>query len=293
MNLLRNSSGPPLSSPQRVAIFIAAVALWIFNIVLIFNHELAVERLPGNPPTADPDGVVYQSTDYSCGPASLANLLSHYNIVRSERDCAALAGTNLAVGTRLSGLKRAGHALGFETVELNPSFGQLDYIAWPSIVFHSRLYHIVTFWGMNENGRAIVRDPAHGLTSWGPDEYEINTPYAPKVLVFYPGVISLCGPESSRITTGRFQNMLKTLGYYRGPLDGSWSSRLSGAIRSFQTEMGLSRSGIIDAPTSIYLEGRWRYETHGPPGPFMSIDRPSTGTTQTGAISSSRASDNR
>jgi hypothetical protein len=273
MNLLRQSSGPPMSSPQRVALFIAALALWIFNIILIYNHQLAVERLPANPPSADSDGVVHQSTDYSCGPASLATLLNYYNIVHSEREYAELAGTSLTLGTRLSGLRRAGHSLGFQTVELSPTFDQLDYIAWPSIIFHSRLYHIVTYWGIDPDGNAIIRDPALGLTAWTSEQYMLNTPYEPRMLVYYPGVISLCDRDSSPIATARFQNMLRSLGYYSGPIDGAWSERLSRAIRSFQAGMGLDITGIIDAATSIFIEGKWKYETLGPSGPFMAIDR--------------------
>ena len=291
MNLLRQSSGPPLSSPQRVALFIATLTFWIFNIVLIYNHQLAVERLPANPPSADSDGVIYQSTDYSCGPASLATLLRHYNIVHSERDYAELAGTSLTLGTRLSGLKRAGHSLGFQTVELNPAFNQLQYIGWPSIVFHSRLYHIVTYWGMDDNGGAIIRDPALGLTTWNSEQYALNTPYEPRMLIFYPGVLSTCDPDSPPNATARFQNMLRSLGYYSGPIDGAWSERLSGSIRSFQASMGLDVTGIIDAATSVLIEGRWKYDALGPPGPFMAIDRTDVSTGQTTASAASDAAD--
>ncbi len=263
----------PLSSPGRVALLIGAVVFWAANIGLIINHQLAVERLPDTPPNIANDGVVYQTTDYSCGPACLATLFSQYNIIRSEREWAQLAGTNLALGTRLSGLQQAGDTFGFETVELNPSFTQLDLIMHPAIVFQSAEYHLTTFWGMDDAGMAIIRDPALGRISWGPADYIQNVIGNPKLLVFYPGTVPRCDPESAPVEIARFQNMLRSLGYFRGGITGRWSDRLANAIRSFQRSMDLEPTGVVDPATSIYLEGAWHVVVNGPVAPFMQIDR--------------------
>jgi len=262
----------PLSSPRRLALLAAAICLWISTLSVILNHEIAVEWLPATAPRVAPDGVVYQSTDYSCGPASLATLFGHYNIVKSEREWAEVAGTNLSVGTRLSGLKNAAESMGFEPVALNPTFDQLDLICWPSILFQSKDYHLVTFWGKDREGCAIIRDPALGRTRWGPAEYAAFTPSRPDLLVFYPGRVPTCGPDSSSMEIGRIQNMLSALGYYKGKVDCAWTDRLATAVASFQSDMHLDPTGIVDAPTDIYLEGAWRLVTNGPIEPFMRID---------------------
>jgi len=279
MRLLGKSSPRPLKSPARVTILACAVLFWLFNILLIFNHQLAVLRLLDTAPSIAPDGIVYQSTDYSCGPASLATVFRHFNIIKSEREWGELAGTNLSVGTTLHGLTTAGESMGFEVVAMNPTFGQLDLIAWPAIVFQSRIYHLVTFWGMDGNGSAIIRDPARGFLKWNNNQYDFNTPQKPVMLVFYPGTIPQCTPETSPIDIARFQNMLSRLNYYNDGITGDWSASLSAAVSEFQSDMNLEQTGTADSVTSLYIEGAWRLITSGPIEPFMAIDRsPSTRT---------------
>ena len=273
MKFLEKTSPRPLQSPRRVVMLVCAVIFWTANILLIYNHKLAVTQLPDTAPAVARDGIVYQSTDYSCGPASLATVFRHYNIIKSEREWGELAGTNLSVGTTLYGLRGAVSSTGFEAVEMSPSFDQLDLIAWPSIVFQSRLYHLVTFWGIDENGGAIIRDPARGILKWNSDMYEINTPGKPGMLVLYPGPVPTCNPETQPIEIARFQNMLSQLGYYRGKINGDWSGSLSNAISDFQHDMEITETGLADAETSLYIEGAWRLVSRGPIEPFMRIDQ--------------------
>jgi hypothetical protein len=252
---------------------LSAFVLWTTVLCIVLNHEIAVERLPALAPIIVPDGVVYQTTDYSCGPACLATIFRNYNIIASEREWADIAGTMVATGTQLPGLRRAGDSVGFESVELNPTWDQLSLIIHPAIIFESREYHLVTYWGKDENGNAIIRDPVLGKTSWGPAEYAMNTPGRPIMLVYYPGPIPTCEPSSPPVEVARFQNMLKATGHYRGAVSGRWTNSFSGAIKAFQDDMNIEQTGIIDAPTSIYLEGAWRISTRGPVGPLMGIDR--------------------
>lgn len=273
MRLLGNSSPRPMQSPRRVILLVCAVTFWLANILLIFNHQLAVEKLPDTAPAFAPDGIVYQSTDYSCGPASLATIFRHFKVIKSEREWGELAGTNISVGTTLHGLRKAGEDMGLDAVEMSPTFDQLDLISWPAVVFQSRIYHLVTFWGLDETGKMIIRDPARGILRWDSNQYEFNTPEKPKMLVFYPGRVPVCDEETSPIEIGRFQNMLSSLGYYRGEIDGGWSRGLSDTIGKFQRDMDLERTGIADPATSIYLEGAWHLVSNGPIEPFMRIDR--------------------
>lgn len=270
-----------LSSPKRVALLIAALLFWALNIFIFYSHLIAVTRLPDTAPVSVPDGIVFQSTDYSCGPASLSTLFRHYNILKSEREWAELAGTNLTVGTRLSGLIAAGESMGFEGVELNPTFEQLDLIYHPAILFQSREYHLVSFWGIGPDDKAIIRDPVLGKISWDSDRYKYNTPHDPILLVFYPGSVPVCDRDSASREIGRIQNMLSATGHYTGNVDGSWSGRLGSSISSFQSSVNLERTGIVDPQTSIYLEGAWRLITHGAIEPFRIADRTSDSDSRT------------
>jgi hypothetical protein len=266
-------SGRSRTSPRRLAILVAAVALWSVFLIIIINHEYAVTLLPERPQASAPDGVVYQTTDFSCGPASLATIFRHYNIIRSEREWAELSGTTISLGTTLPGLIRAAESVGFTAIELNPSYEQLGLICHPAIIFQSNEYHLVTFWGMDENGMMIIRDPVIGRVLWGPAEYRLNASHYPRMLVLYPGSVPQCDPEGHPREIGRVQNMLRTLRIYQSGITGRWNDRLTSAIRQFQTEMHLEPSGVVDPATSIYLEGAWRTESMGTVPPLMQIDR--------------------
>jgi predicted double-glycine peptidase len=261
------------TSKRRIILFVTTLAVWIVHILFMYNHSLAVDALPDKFPDSTPDGVVYQTTNYSCGPASLATLFSFYHIEKSERDWAQLAGTGVANGTRLPGLVNAAKEFGFETLELNPSYDQLELIQYPSVIFQSRLYHIVTFWGLESNGDLIIRDPVLGHVTWTPWEYEYNTPIQPVLLLFYRGTIPACNSESYPYEIQRYQNMLKDVGYYNGRLNGEWSNTFISSIKNFQRKMNIPISGEIDKPTFIYLEGMWLNNRSGPPGPFMRMDK--------------------
>ena len=269
-----------LSSPGRIALLVTVSCVWAAHIFLLYSHQIALEKLPNRPADIAPDGVVYQTTNYSCGPASLATIFGHYHILKSEREWADLAGTGIAHGTSLSGLKQAAWSLGFEPVVLNPSFEQLDLVRLPGILFESREYHLVTFWGMDSEGRMIVRDPILGKTTKGGDEYQLDTLFDPTLLVFYPGRVPICDRESSYREIFGFQNMLKGIGYYTGDTDGVWSARLRGAISRFQHDTNLPQTGVVDAATSLYIDGAWRLVNQGPAAPFLAIDRvPDSGST--------------
>lgn len=267
-------SSRALSSPKRVALLAAVTCLWLLHILLIYNHQIAVQRLPDDPPLVAPDGVVYQTRSYSCGPACLATLFRHYSMMRSEQEWAELAGTGVALGTHLAGLRRAGEQLGFEPVILNPTYEQLNLIRHPAVLFETRLYHLVTFWGMDREGKAIVRDPALGRDTWGPEEFHFYTPFHPIMLLYYPGRVPRCDSQSSPNEIARVQRMLARVGYYRRAVDGKWRDSLGNAIRDFQATMNVPQTGVVDAPTSVYLEGVWHLVVDGPPGPFMMLDRP-------------------
>lgn len=270
------------SSPKRIILFAAVLLAWCGHIVLMYNHSIALGKLPDTIPDDLQDGVVYQTTDFSCGPASLATLFRYYNIEMSEREWAELAGTGIANGTHIGGLRNAAIELGFDPIEINPKFDQLKLVRYPSIIFQSRLYHFVTFWGIDYSGKMIIRDPAAGRTSWSEEEYLLNTPNHPVMLVMYPGRIQTCDRNSRFYVIGQFQGMMKDLGTYSGAVDGTWNRGFERSIRNFQRDMGIDITGIINPETSLYIEGMWFNLTQGERGPIMAMDRPQASSVSTG-----------
>ncbi len=273
MRLLPSSWRDKVLSRRYAAVLASILFLASIPLLLAHSHRVAIQALPDTAPTRLPDGVVYQSTNYSCGPACLAGLFRYYGFFKSEREMAQLAGTSVALGTQLAGLVHAGEIQGFEPLVLNPSYEQLDLICHPAIIFQSRVYHLVTFWGLDQDGNLIIRDPVLGPTRWEPLEFRRNTPWHPTLLVYYPGRVPRCNPDSSPREILAHQRMLQAIGHSPGRLNGEWSNRMTEAVRGFQSEMNLPRTGEIDASTGYYLENAWKLVTRGSSGPFMSIDR--------------------
>jgi peptidoglycan hydrolase-like protein with peptidoglycan-binding domain len=54
--------------------------------------------------------------------------------------------------------------------------------------------------------------------------------------------------------TAAVQSTLKLAGYWTGPLDGQWTPELTDALESFQTDLGVTPTGAVDAATLAALE---------------------------------------
>ena len=239
MRFAHRPAGQQLILKRLTALMATAFFITSIPLLLHFNHKLAIDGLPDTAPRNVPDGVVYQSTSYSCGPASLAGVLRYYGIIKSERELAELAGTGVASGTQLTGLVDAAQTFGFEALVLDPTYEQLDLIRHPSIIFQSKFYHLVTFWGLDQEGKLIIRDPALGPIRWEASQYRENAPTHPILLLLYPGRAPRCSETSAPIMIARFQNMLRDLGLYRGGRDAKWNDDLIDSVRSFQRSMSL------------------------------------------------------
>lgn len=50
------------------------------------------------------------------------------------------------------------------------------------------------------------------------------------------------------------QQTLKLAGFWDGPVDGTWTPALTDALKSFQTELGVTPTGSVDAATITALE---------------------------------------
>ncbi len=57
----------------------------------------------------------------------------------------------------------------------------------------------------------------------------------------------LAGQESNQVSA--LQGVLKSLGYYDGPIDGQWSQQLEDGLKEFQRELGVPETGQVDEAT--------------------------------------------
>lgn len=118
----------------------------------------------------DSGQMIMASTIYSCGPASLANVLKSLGIFATEAELAELAGTD-ETGTSLEGLKNAAHQKG-TTTEIGAtlsSINQLEanYIVVLTINGH---YHFDVVQSVNANTITLF-DPNLGIIELSQDKF--------------------------------------------------------------------------------------------------------------------------
>ena len=60
--------------------------------------------------------------------------------------------------------------------------------------------------------------------------------------------------QEALATTAAIQQTLKLVGFWDGPVDGTWSPELTEAVIAFQTELGVEPTGVVDAATIAAFE---------------------------------------
>ncbi|WP_457101940.1 peptidoglycan-binding domain-containing protein [Microbacterium sp. P5_E9] len=60
--------------------------------------------------------------------------------------------------------------------------------------------------------------------------------------------------QEALATTAAVQQTLKLVGFWDGPVDGTWTPELTEALMAFQTELGVEPTGVVDAATIAAFE---------------------------------------
>ncbi len=60
--------------------------------------------------------------------------------------------------------------------------------------------------------------------------------------------------QAAVASTAAVQQTLRLAGFWDGPIDGRWTPELTDALKSFQTELGVTPTGAVDAATVAALE---------------------------------------
>jgi len=64
--------------------------------------------------------------------------------------------------------------------------------------------------------------------------------------------VEAAGGEAANLAiahTAALQSILTAAGYWTGPIDGQWTDALTTALQSFQTDLGVPATGVVDAAT--------------------------------------------
>ncbi len=117
------------------------------------------------------EGVVLQSTLTDCGPAALANMMRDLGMQAPATDSLmVLAGTG-PLGTRASGLIRAGEVFGLSLTLERVPLAVLPETPMPFIAWVNRS-HFVTVTDRSPSGRLTVVDPQVGRYSISEDGFK-------------------------------------------------------------------------------------------------------------------------
>src|SRR4029450_11753854 len=64
--------------------------------------------------------------------------------------------------------------------------------------------------------------------------------------------VAAVGAEAASLAvahTAAVQSILTAAGYWTGPIDGQWTDALTTALQSFQADLGVPATGVVDAAT--------------------------------------------
>ncbi|MBI5365394.1 MAG: hypothetical protein HZA54_00030 [Planctomycetes bacterium] len=149
--------------------FAATEGSWVFR---------APETLP---PSRFIRGVWRQSTDYTCGPATLVSLLRAHGLAADESEMAALCGAAAGLGTTplrmVQALRRKLEGTGWRAAVLRPDWEELERLRRPSITqvyWEGEVLHVVLLLRIETDARGLLLwlgDPLMGETPMRPERF--------------------------------------------------------------------------------------------------------------------------
>lgn len=130
--------------------------------------------------------IVRQTTNFTCGPAALATLITLKGGSAEEMEVADLAGTTQEDGTTLLGLKKAAEQLGYKATVKKWSASRLSSASLPVLIHDKKedeTEHYSVVQSFSENEVEIADTIAGNITM---DLVDFNTFYSGKALVIEP-----------------------------------------------------------------------------------------------------------
>ncbi|MEK7467710.1 MAG: cysteine peptidase family C39 domain-containing protein [Planctomycetota bacterium] len=155
----------------RVGVGMLGLLLWVVSGQRMFlSYMLPQDEMKGLP---DDKGVVRQTTDYTCGSAAAATVLTQMGVPSTEREMAGLCGTNAFTGTDEFGVAKGLRAKlpGRRVRVEGGDWEDLKKAPMPAAVtirFVPWIDHWVVVLEVQEGG-VIVGDPVGGRKAMGKD----------------------------------------------------------------------------------------------------------------------------
>jgi predicted double-glycine peptidase len=159
----------------RVGVGMLALLLWVVSGQRMFlSYMLPPEQMKGQ---ADNNGVVRQTTDYTCGAAAAATVVTQLGVAATEREMAEICGTNAFTGTDefgvARGLRQKLEGKGVRVKVRGGDWEALRHAALPAAVtirYVPWIDHWVVVLEVREEV-VIVGDPMRGRKVMGKEEF--------------------------------------------------------------------------------------------------------------------------
>ncbi|MBE9032158.1 peptidoglycan-binding protein [filamentous cyanobacterium LEGE 11480] len=196
--------------------------------------------------TLRPNGVYRQSGNSSCAPAALATLFQRWHMPQVTESVAAKHAGTSRLGTSMPQVLQAVQELDMDGVELSPTWAQMRRINRPGILAvwqfagGRKLPHAVALMAMTADS-AVIADPARGKYI-RVTRSEFDRMWRNEYLPIYR-------PEDDDLSPSKAREYLRKLGYE--------TTSTIDAIRTFQTDLGMTATGKLDKQTILLLTGKF------------------------------------
>ena len=217
-------------------ILLGAIGLSGFTVVEVYFLAPIANSLQDN---LRSNGVFEQTSLSSCAPAALATLMRVWGIDATESQMARFASTS-RMGTTMPQLIIGARSIGFDGVELDPTWEQMQQINRPGILgvwlFDNngrKLPHAVALLGLNPT-TATIADPARGQL------FYLDRPTFDQV--WRHQYVPIFRPTDARLSRPEAETLLRQSGYT--------------SLKQFQTAMKLPETGNLNLEITLLLQGK-------------------------------------
>ncbi len=196
-----------------------------------------------------PNGLFQQTSNSSCAPAALANVLQLWDLDATESSIAQLAGTS-RLGTSMPQLITAARALGMDGLELSPSWEQMHQINRPGVLAswlyseRGRDHHAISLVAMNSETVTVADSALGKFYRLMPAQFE---------RIWRREYVPIFRPSELQLSPAQTADYLHRLGYL--PQPSATEAELKQALIQFQAAMKVEATGSLDAETALLLTG--------------------------------------
>jgi predicted double-glycine peptidase len=204
-----------------------------------------------------PTGIYRQTSNSSCAPSALANVLRLWGIEEAtESSVARLAGTS-RLGTSMPQLVVAAQGFGMDAIELFPTWEQMRQINRPGVLA-SWLYsdvgknaHAIALLQMSED-TAVIADSAFGEI-FAVSRQQFEQIWRQEYVPIFPHMDVFLTPQEAAQYLHRLGYLTKTaIDSTSAPAD---PEQITIALQAFQQDIGIQPTGTLNPETALLLTG--------------------------------------